>query len=69
MALKVLGGQVLLEAAPLSLPLLHPTGMANSDTTLPCHLISPPATPLSIWLLPRPRPAMREWTILSYTTN
>ena len=69
MALKVPGGLVLLEAAPLSLLLLHPTGMTNSDATLPCHSISSPAVPLSIWLVPRPRPAMGEWTILSYITN
>ena len=64
MALKVLGGRVLLAAAPLSLPLLQPTGMTNSDAILPCHLIGPSAARFSILLLPRPRPAMGEGTIL-----
>ena len=69
MVLKVLGGQVLLAVAPLSLPLLQPTGITITDATLPCHLINSPAAPSSIWLLPRPRPAMGEWTILSCVTN
>lgn len=69
MALRVPGGQVLLAVAPLSLPLLRPTGMTNSDATLPCHPITPPAVPFPILLLPRHRPAMGEWTILSYKTN
>lgn len=69
MVLKVLGGQVLLAVAPLSLPLLQPTGITNTDATLPCHPIDPPAAPSSIWLLLRPRQAMGEWTILLCVTN